>query len=146
MSSDSAVRFVRLKTGDDLISEVVEFENELRQKTYQLINPLKIVYIAGSGQSYMSVAFTPWVIRRMCDKQSFDINSNDILVISEVTEGMDEYYYSTQESFNSINNEQTEDIYYDEVEEDSVSEQEDDESQRVVDLLSSLLTSKRTYH
>ena len=45
VSYDPEVKFVRLKNGDDVIAEVVEFSENEEAVVFALINPLKIVYI-----------------------------------------------------------------------------------------------------
>ena len=54
------IKFVRLNNGDDIISEVMETEDE-NGIAYTLFRPLKVVYIPAEREGYAAVAFTPWV-------------------------------------------------------------------------------------
>ena len=61
IGDDHEVKFVRLKNGDDVVSQVVEFSENDEPVVFALINPLKVVYIASEkGMSYLQVAFVPW--------------------------------------------------------------------------------------
>lgn len=141
--TDSALSFVRLKSGDDVICELVEVEQD-QCKTYQLINPLKVVYIPGDGDSYLQIAFLPWVFGTICGTQTFDIDSSNVLLVSTVAEGIEQYYYSSVDKFaKSIA--QSSGQYFD----DYTDEEHDDEISKVEklqDLLDMITNIKRTYH
>ena len=85
-------KLIRLQNGDDVISEVVEMEDETGV-TYALFHPLKVVYIPSDTTGYLTVAFMPWVFPRLCDQQEFIIHSQDVLFIADVTTKMNEYYW-----------------------------------------------------
>ena len=90
------VKFLRLKTGEDVVSELVEMgEND--KTYYQLINPVKVVYMPTEKPGYVQVAIMPWVFTRVCDIQEFTISANDVLLISDVSPFMYEYYLNTME-------------------------------------------------
>ena len=90
------VKFLRLKTGEDVVSELVEIgEND--KTYYQLINPVKVVYMPTEKPGYVQVAIMPWVFTRVCDIQEFTISANDVLLISDVSPFMYEYYLNTME-------------------------------------------------
>ena len=74
-----SAKFIRLQNGDDIISEVVEIEDETGV-TYTLFRPLKVVYIPSDAIGYLTVAFMPWVFPRICDQQEFVVHSQDILM------------------------------------------------------------------
>ena len=137
ISDDQGVKFVRLKNGDDVISQVVEFSDD-NIITYALIQPLKIVYIPSTkGTAYLQVAFMPWVFTRICEEQEFMIHAEDIMTMGRVSEKMEEYYWSNLDHFTG-KEEPVEEI--DSTEEDS-SEELDLEK-----LLEAVKNSRRTYH
>ena len=90
------VKFLRLKTGEDVVSELVEIgEND--KTYYQLINPVKVVYMPTERPGYVQVAIMPWVFSRVCDIQEFTISADDVLMVSDVSQFMHEYYWNTME-------------------------------------------------
>lgn len=100
--------FIRLKTGDDIVCECYEYSDD-RGDYVTVINPLKAVYVSG-GTGYLQVAFTPWVYPRICEIQEFNILKSDILLMENVTDYMNDYYWSTLESLlNDKREEETED-------------------------------------
>lgn len=87
-------KFVRLTNGDDIVAEVVETEDE-KGILYMLINPLKVIYVQSpQHQNYLTVSFIPWVFPRICDHQEFTIHANDVLMVSNVSEKMNDYYWN----------------------------------------------------
>ena len=132
-------KFIRLKAGDDLISEVVEIEED-GEEYYLLIRPQKIVYMPTTMSGYVQLAFIPWVFPRVCEHQEFTIEKSDVLLISDASERMNNYYWKTfeEESDNdvSIKNEEY-------IKEDTDSE----ESERLQKILEQLgRDNKRTFH
>lgn len=93
IETPTAIKFVRLVTGEDLISEVFTEDSEKYQKVY-LINPLKIVYSFGK-KSTLSISLYNWVIPGIIEDNVFEIKINDILLMKEVSLDMEEYYQST---------------------------------------------------
>jgi hypothetical protein len=127
-------RFLRLKTGDDIVSEVVEIEED-NKEYYLLIQPQKVVYIPSGKSGYIQLAFMPWVFPKVCDHQEFTIDKNDVIIVSDASEKMNQYYWET------VN----EEPLSAEFEKESSQEQEQDEN-RIQDILEQLLDSKRTLH
>jgi len=95
IETPTAIKFVRLITGEDLISEVFTEDSEKFQKVY-LINPLKIVYSFGK-KSTLSISLYNWVIPEILEDNVFQIKINDILLMKEVSSDMEEYYQTTLE-------------------------------------------------
>lgn len=128
---DPIVKFLRLKTGDDIIAEVIE-TGENDKVYYLLINPVKVYYMPTTKPGYMQVAFIPWVFSRVCDAQEFTISADDVLLFSNASEAMNEYYWK----------------HMNEEEGEEVSEEETEpETQGVQEILEQLgLQNKRTYH
>ena len=95
IETPTAIKFVRLVTGEDLISEVFTEDSEKFQKVY-LINPLKIVYSFGK-KSTLSISLYNWVIPEILEDNVFQVKINDILLMKEVSSDMEEYYQTTLE-------------------------------------------------
>lgn len=95
IETPTAIKFVRLITGEDLISEVFTEDSEKFQKVY-LINPLKIVYSFGK-KSTLSISLYNWVIPEILEDNVFQVKINDILLMKEVSSDMEEYYQTTLE-------------------------------------------------
>ena len=131
-------KLVRLQNGDDVISEVVELEDETGV-TYTLFHPLKVVYIPSDTTGYLTVAFMPWVFPRLCDQQEFVIHSEDILFIADVTSKMNDYYWENLDYFAKKVS----------VEEEKVNEQvqQEDAYQKLKEaLVEAGLDKKKVYH
>lgn len=99
-SENTLAKFVRLQTGDDIISEVIEYEDE-NGIIYLLMNPLKVVYMP-TNTGHLQVAFMPWVFPKICDHQEFTIHAEDVLIISNVSEYMNDYYWNNIEEKSPI--------------------------------------------
>lgn len=97
-SENPIARFIRLKNGEDIISEVVEIHED-DERFYMLINPLKTTYIPAGAEGYLSIAFMPWVFPRICDNQQFTIHYDDVLLISDVSEKMNNYYWDSIDTY-----------------------------------------------
>ena len=91
-------KLVRLQNGDDIISEVVEMEDE-NGVIYALFHPLKVVYVPSETNGYLTVAFMPWVFPRLCEQQEFIIHSQDIMFMADVTPKMNEYYWTNMDYY-----------------------------------------------
>lgn len=138
MSDDEKpiAKFLRLKTGDDVISEVVETEDE-EGVTYILFNPLKVIYLPMESAGTLSIAFMPWVFPRICDEQEFILYDEDVLLITPVSEKMNIYYWETVDSYIHRENEHTV--------EDEPEPMEEEEQELYNDIMDKL-GIKRTYH
>ena len=88
---DNPVKFVRLNTGEDIITEVVMIHDE--ESHYLFVNPLKVVYNLGKRPDSIVLAFSPWVFSSVCDKQEFPIFPNDVVTIADPTEAIVDCYW-----------------------------------------------------
>ena len=88
------IKFVRLNNGDDIISEVIETEDE-NGIAYTLFRPLKVVYVPAEREGYVAVAFTPWVFSSLCDDHEFFIHAEDVLIVTDASEKMNTYYWNS---------------------------------------------------
>lgn len=89
---ENMAKFLRLHNGDDIIAETVEIEDE-DGIIYMVYNPLKVFYSQTSHTGYLAVSFMPWVFPRLCEHQEFTIHAEDVLLVSNVSEKMNEYYW-----------------------------------------------------
>ena len=96
---ESTVKFVRLTTGEDIIAEVLYFEDD-KVKYYVLNNPFKVVYMTGNKPGILSISLMQWVFWRITNTQSFTVYPNDVITVADTTDSMEEYYWSSVEHFN----------------------------------------------
>ena len=99
MTLEESVKFVRLSTGEDLISQIVEVRKEEEDSYYILINPLKIVYITGTKPGILSISLMHWVFHRVCSEQEFTIYPSDVITMSKPNDSLLEYYQESLEHF-----------------------------------------------
>jgi hypothetical protein len=99
--------FVRLKNGDDIITECYEYQDD-NGRYYVMMNPLKAVYMDSSrGPGYLQVAFMPWVYPKLSRTQEFTIGADEVLMVQETSEKMEEYYW---DSIDQLTNQEPEKI------------------------------------
>lgn len=127
-------KFVRLNNGDDIVAEVVETEDD-NGILYMIINPLKVIYVQSPHQGYLSVSFIPWVFPKICDHQQFTIHAEDILLVSNVSEQMNDYYWTNLDTLDTKNHQPPEEPQEEIIEDD----------QSLIDMFKELST-KRTLH
>ena len=139
----TVAKLIRLRDGDDLVSELVELgdENILQ---YMLINPMRIVYM--TSDEYAQVALVPWVIPSLADTQEFVLNVNDVLIVTNVSKKLNEYYWNFVENLanNKSYTELTEETKSDEIE--SPEEHNEDSKAEVLMEMLKNMANKRTYH
>lgn len=85
------IKFLRLYTGEDLVSEVVEIEDK-DSLHYLLINPQRATYIE-SGSGMIRIAFTPWVYPKIAEKNEFEIDASYVMTTCNVSTDMLSYYH-----------------------------------------------------
>jgi hypothetical protein len=100
MSDDDKpiAKFLRLQNGDDVIAETIEMEDE-DGIVYTLCHPLKVVYMPTETTGYLSVMFMPWVFPKICDEQIFTIHAEDVLLMTDVSEKMNIYYWDSVRTY-----------------------------------------------
>jgi hypothetical protein len=101
MKLENSIQFIRLSTGEDLISEVTEIEKN-DTSYYHLSNPLKIVYMSGSKAGVLSISLMQWVFWKICDEQEFIIYPEDMITMTKPSDDMEEYYEQSVTHFNNI--------------------------------------------
>lgn len=113
VESNYDIRFVRLSSGEDLISEVVEMKKD-DDIYYVLRNPLKILYLSSAKTaSSLSISLMQWVFHRICEDQDFMIYPTDVVTMGNPTSSMLEYYLNSVEHFESIKEEHKKSIEFD---------------------------------
>lgn len=85
----SNIKFVRLITGEDLVTELVYSED---MGGLVLYNPMKVVYF--TTESSVSLTLIEWIFSSVCKNQMFPMSSNNVLVVSDVTSGMEQMYFT----------------------------------------------------
>lgn len=130
--SEENIRFLRLVTGEDLISTVEEFEDEFGNVYYVLTNPMKIVYMM--ADKTLAMTLVSWVFHSVVEEQEFLLYEKDILTMACPGEKMTLYYEQCTQREEDSDEEIPESI------DDTKSEPE--VMSKVVDFLS----SKKTLH
>lgn len=100
------VQFLRLKNGEDLITEVQETDGSL-----VLINPCKILYLKGKKSGFLSISLMQWVFSRISADQIFEIDKNEVLFKTLPDDGMIVHYFNSVEHF--LEKESVDNIEYD---------------------------------
>jgi len=103
ISSNTDIKFIRLNTGEDIISEITEI-NYGEKSSFILKNPLKVLYVT-SKTSSLAISLMQWVFHRICEDQEFRMNSNDIIIMGNPTSSMLEYYLNSVEHFETVREE-----------------------------------------
>jgi hypothetical protein len=100
------IQFLRLKNGEDLITEVQENAGSL-----VLINPCKILYLKGKKSGFLSISLMQWVFSRISADQMFEIDKNEVLFKTLPDDGMIIHYFNSVEHF--LEKESVDNIEYD---------------------------------
>lgn len=95
----SNVTFIRMNTGEDLISEITEMKLPDGSMTYTLHNPMKVLYLTGQKPGYMSISLSQWVFSKISTVQEFIIYPNDVVTMGIPTDRMIEYYWDCVDHF-----------------------------------------------
>lgn len=88
------VQFLRLKNGEDLITEVQETDCSL-----VLINPCKILYLKGKKSGFLSISLMQWVFSRISADQVFEIDKTEVLFKTLPDDNMIDHYWNSVEHF-----------------------------------------------
>jgi hypothetical protein len=122
------IQFLRLKNGEDLITEVQETDGSL-----VLVNPCKILYLKGKKSGFLSISLMQWVFSRISADQMFEIDKNEVLFKTLPDDGMIIHYINSVEHF--LEKESVDNIEYDDP-------TIDDSYEDNLDLLKELLETK----
>jgi hypothetical protein len=131
-------KFLRLKNGDDIICELVEVSDD-EGLSYMIFNPMKIVYLSSEMSGYLQIAIAPWIFPRVCSTQEFEIDPADVLLMSEASEKMNNYYWKNLDQF-----EEPSDTVAKEAQEES---KEEESMENIRDIINQIMgDKKRTFH
>lgn len=100
MEIEDSVKFIRLNTGEDLVSQVTEITSE-KEHYYVLLNPMKVMYISDSS-GYMSISLMQWVFYKICELQEFTLFSGDIVTMGNPSEKLIDYYWNTVNKYDEL--------------------------------------------
>jgi benzoyl-CoA reductase/2-hydroxyglutaryl-CoA dehydratase subunit BcrC/BadD/HgdB len=50
------------------------------------------------GRAFLQVAFMPWVYSRITKTQEFSIYASEVMLVQEVSDYMEDYYWNSMES------------------------------------------------
>lgn len=84
------IKFIRLVTGEDIITEIKPDENN-----YTLVKPLKIVYALGEKPGVISIGLVQWIFPDVVASQEMSIKDRDILTMSDPSLDMLKSYRSS---------------------------------------------------
>lgn len=134
------VQFIRLKTGEDLITEMEETETSC-----VLINPCKVLYLKSPKSGFLSISLMQWVFTKICSEQYFEVEKSEILFKTVPNDSMIDHYWNSVDHFNK--KESQSNIEYEstdlEDDEDSVSSEE---SLELIKRLLDIKTDKGSLH
>lgn len=135
-------KFFRLQNGDDVIAETIETEDE-DGIVYTLFHPLKVVYTPVDTAGSLSVMFMPWVFPKICEEQVFTIHAEDVLLLTDVSERMNIYYWESVDTYTekSSKSKSTESEHVNE--ETDIS---DEEEYELYNKIMEYMGNKRTFH
>jgi hypothetical protein len=122
LNSSDNIKFIRLITGEDIVSEVSDISNG---KMY-INNPLKVVYTPSMNTGFLSISLMQWVFTRISKNQSFDMDLHNILIMTDADDHLVEHYKESLLTFSKKGND-------DDTEYDTIEEQDG------IDMLNSLL-------
>lgn len=102
MSDLDNVRFLRLSTGEDVVAQIDELEDDNENVYFVLTSPMKALYMM-TDEKNISVTLLPWVFTSIVTEQEFVIFQEDILTMAQPTDEIISYYgrcvahYGTEE-------------------------------------------------
>ena len=89
--NNSPLKFIRLKTGDDLIAEISMLETGYAKSVFKLTNPMKVIYMINNKEG-IHIALVNWIFSKVSPAEEFYIDPSDVLVLSSVNPELEEYY------------------------------------------------------
>lgn len=84
------IKFIRLVTGEDIITEIKSDEN-----SFTLVKPLKIVYALGEKPGVISIGLVQWIFPDVVASQEMSIKDRDIITMSDPSLDMLKSYRSS---------------------------------------------------
>lgn len=90
---DTNLRVIRLKNGDDIIAEVTTTEHS-KGTSYELRNPMRIMYVMGKNGTSITIAMIDWIFRRIYDHETVVIKEENILAEVLPSKTLQDYYWN----------------------------------------------------
>jgi len=87
-SNSSDIRFIRLVTGEDIVTEVTDVANG----KLMMNNPLKVVYTPSLQTGFLSISLMQWIFTRISKNQTFDMDLHNVLVMTDADQQLKEHY------------------------------------------------------
>jgi hypothetical protein len=112
---EGKVRFIRLNNGEDIIAFAYHVPKDSVEEGHYILNdPLKIVYLSSGNPSKptMSISLMQWIFSRITNDKDYKIIERDVLLSSEPTESLIDFYYKTVDHFEKVKEEQKKAIQF----------------------------------
>lgn len=115
MNNQPTIKIVRLQTGEDIISSIIEDSNS---DMVLLTNPMRMILKRiGTRQSIFMMM--PWLPIEVIKEDSAIIYNSDIITMIDPKDSLIEYYQNmVKETIVSMMNEETEEFSFEQEEED----------------------------
>jgi hypothetical protein len=84
----SNVKYIRLVTGEDIISEVLEVSNEPHITLY---NPAKMIY-SYDGEGRVRMQLMEWVFSNLVKTNNFALQRRDIILLEDASDSVSSTY------------------------------------------------------
>jgi hypothetical protein len=143
----SVVKFMRLTSGEDIISEIIMEDNFI-----VLINPLKILYTTSAKPGFLSISLMQWVFTKISLENIFEMPKSAVLLSSDPTDGLLDYYWQTVMHFHSKSEEHGKRVGFVEGDhipelDDEINQEEGEDALKMLEkLLESFKPNKGTLH
>ena len=113
IQTNDNLRFIRLNTGEDIITELSFIEDKENKNTYYVLsNPLKIVYSLSKNSDQIGISLLPWVFDRLCATSQFVIFPTDVLTMTIPSDELKKYYVGEQLIFSGCRQIKDNNDYY----------------------------------
>lgn len=95
--NEGSVKFLRLNTGEDLIAYTLHVKkDDFEDEHYVIDMPLKIIYSTNENRNMLlSISLMQWIFARISDSEEFKISAKDVLICSNASSHMVDFYYET---------------------------------------------------
>ena len=94
-SIENQVKFIRLLTGEDIVTEIKRDE---KTDEYILIRPLKIIYVFGDKPGIISIGLVQWIFPEIVESQEISVKANDILAMTTPSIQLEANYWESLDS------------------------------------------------
>jgi len=136
------IKFVRISTGEDLVSEMKIVRSEHIGDHYVLISPLKVIYALLEKPGMVSLNLISWIFPKITERQEFIIYPKDIITMADPTAGVKKYYNEMvmESKFSASIGGSSDFAAFDD------DNEEDEEDEHIRQIMDELKSVKRKYH